>query len=110
MIDNKCIKSCSILLAQCNNKSVTTVEGIGKKDKLHSIQQSFRDNHGLQCGFCTPGILFSALELSYNKNIRTDAQIREFLDGNLCRCTGYHNIIKAIKSYLKKQKLSNEKV
>ncbi len=110
MIDNKCIKSCSILLAQCNNKSVTTVEGIGKKDKLHSIQQAFRDNHGLQCGFCTPGILFSALELSYNKNIRTDAQIREFLDGNLCRCTGYHNIIKAIKSYLKKQELSNEKV
>ena len=100
MVDNKCIKSCSVLLAQCNNKNIKTVEGLGTTDKLHKIQESFKKNHGLQCGFCTPGILFSALELSRNKNIKSDNQIREYLDGNLCRCTGYHNIIKSIKNYL----------
>ena len=73
---------------------------MGTTDKLHKIQEAFKKNHGLQCGFCTPGILFSALELSRNKNIKSDNQIREFLDGNLCRCTGYHNIIKSIKNYL----------
>ncbi len=108
MIDDKCIKSCSVLLAQCNNKKITTVEGIGKDDNLHGIQKAFKNNHGLQCGFCTPGILFSALELSKDKNIKTDFQIRQFLDGNLCRCTGYHNIIKAIKNYLKDS--TNEKI
>ena len=102
MINNKCIKSCSILLAQCNNNIITTVEGLGKKDKLHKIQESFKENHGLQCGFCTPGILFSALELAKDKDIKSDHQIRDFLDGNLCRCTGYHNIVKSIKNYLNK--------
>ena len=101
MIDGKCVKSCAILLAQCSGKSIITVEGLGNKDKLHNLQNSFKNNHGLQCGFCTPGILFSALELSRQKNIKTEHQIREFLDGNLCRCTGYHNIVKAIKEYLK---------
>ncbi len=100
MVNNKCIKSCSVLLAQCNNSDIKTVEGLGTTDKLHKIQEAFKKNHGLQCGFCTPGILFSALELSRNKNIKSDNQIREFLDGNLCRCTGYHNIIKSIKNYL----------
>ena len=103
MLDNKCIKSCSVLLVQCNNKSLTTVEGLGKIDSLHKIQESFKNNHGLQCGFCTPGILFSALELSSKKNIKKEKDIRDFLDGNLCRCTGYHNIIKAIKNYLKEK-------
>ena len=101
MIDGKCVKSCSILLAQCSGKTITTVEGLGNKDRLHTLQNCFKNNHGLQCGFCTPGILFSVLELSKDKNIKTELQIREFLDGNLCRCTGYHNIIKAIKEYLK---------
>ena len=72
---------------------------------FHKIQETFKSNHGLQCGFCTPGILFSALELSTYKNIKSDDQIREFLDGNLCRCTGYHNIVKSIKSYLNKENL-----
>ena len=109
MMNNKCIKSCSVLLVQCNGSNISTVEGLGKEDKLHKIQETFKRNHGLQCGFCTPGILFSALELSTNKNIKSDNQIREFLDGNLCRCTGYHNIVKSIKSYLNKENL-NEKV
>jgi len=100
MLDNKCIKSCSVLLAQCNKSDIKTVESLGTADKLHKIQEAFKENHGLQCGFCTPGILFSALELSRNKNIESENQIREFLDGNLCRCTGYHNIIKSIKNYL----------
>ena len=105
MLNNKCIKSCSVLLVQCNGSNISTVEGLGKEDKLHKIQETFRSNHGLQCGFCTPGILFSALELSTYKNIKSDDQIREFLDGNLCRCTGYHNIVKSIKSYLNKENL-----
>ena len=100
MLNNKCIKSCSVLLAQCNDGDIITVEGLGNEDKLHKIQETFKNNHGLQCGFCTPGILFSALELAKDKTIKSDYQIREFLDGNLCRCTGYHNIIKSIKSYL----------
>ena len=78
MLDDKCIKSCSILLAQCNNRNIKTVEGLGTTDKLHKIQEAFKKNHGLQCGFCTPGILFSALELSRNKNIKSDNQIRVF--------------------------------
>lgn len=110
MLNDKCVKSCSILLAQCNNKTITTIESIGKTDNLHKLQEAFKSNHGLQCGFCTPGILFSALELSQKKNKKTESYIREFLDGNLCRCTGYHNIIKAIKSYLKEKDLLDEKV
>ncbi len=105
MLNNKCIKSCSVLLVQCNGSNISTVEGLGKEDKPHKIQETFKSNHGLQCGFCTPGILFSALELSTYKNIKSDNQIREFLDGNLCRCTGYHNIVKSIKSYLNKENL-----
>ena len=103
MINDKCIKSCSVLLVQCNNSSITTVEGLGKKDELHKIQKSFKSHHGLQCGFCTPGILFSALELSKDKSIKSEDQIREFLDGNLCRCTGYHNIVKSIKNFIGKE-------
>ena len=110
MLNKKCIKSCSILLAQCNNKNITTVEGLGKSENLHQIQLSFKKNHGLQCGFCTPGILFTAIELSENSIIKNDDNIREFLDGNLCRCTGYHNIIKSIKSYLSEKNLVNEKI
>ncbi|MBF96523.1 MAG: carbon monoxide dehydrogenase [Pelagibacterales bacterium] len=110
MLDDKCVKSCSVLLAQCNNKNVVTVEGLGKIDKLHKVQEAFKNNHGLQCGFCTPGILFSALELSMRKNQRSEYQIRKFLDGNFCRCTGYHNIVKSIKSFLKEKDLVNEKV
>tara|TARA_S200000501_G_C20641698_1_gene663534 strand:- start:300 stop:788 length:489 start_codon:yes stop_codon:yes gene_type:complete len=110
MVDKKCIKSCSVLLAQCNNKSIKTVESLGKQDNLHEVQKAFKKHHGLQCGFCTPGILFTSLEMAQNKNIETEEQIRDFLDGNLCRCTGYQNIVKSIKSFLKNKNLSYEKV
>ena len=110
MIDGKCIKSCSILAVQCNKKSIKTIESIGKENNLSNVQKAFNENHGLQCGFCTPGILFSALELSMRKNQRSEYQIRKFLDGNFCRCTGYHNIVKSIKSFLKEKDLVNEKV
>ncbi len=110
MLDKKCIKSCSVLLAQCNNKNIITVEGLGKKEELHKLQESFKRNHGLQCGFCTPGILFTALELSQQNNKKNEKQIREYLDGNLCRCTGYHNIVKSIKNYLEEINLLDEKI
>ena len=100
-IENKCVKSCSVLAVQCENKKILTVEGLGNKNQLHFIQKAFKNNHGLQCGFCTPGILFSALELKDKNKHATEKEIREFLDGNLCRCTGYQNIIKSIKYFLK---------
>ena len=110
MLDKKCIKYCSVLLSQCNNKNIITVEGLGKKEELHKLQESFKSNHGLQCGFCTPGILFTALELSQQNNKKNEKQIREYLDGNLCRCTGYHNIVKSIKNYLEEINLLDEKI
>ena len=97
---NKSVKSCSVLAVQCDGKELLTVEGLGTKEKLHAIQSAFKNNHGLQCGFCTPGILFSSLEIESDTNIRTEEQIRQFLDGNLCRCTGYQNIIKSIVDYI----------
>ena len=99
-VENKCVKSCSILAIQCHKKEITTVEGLSKPGSLHDVQKFFRKNHGLQCGFCTPGILFSAIELEKDKNIKSENQIRKFLDGNLCRCTGYQNIIKSIVSFI----------
>ena len=99
-LDEKCVKSCSILAIKCNGKSVKTIESIGDENNLHQIQKAFKDNHGLQCGFCTPGIIMTALEIKKN-NIYEEDEIRKFLDGNLCRCTGYHNIIKSISAYVK---------
>ena len=98
-LNDKCVKSCSILLAQCDNKKVKTIESIGSREKLHKVQEAFREHHGLQCGFCTPGIIMSALEMK-KKNIKKEKDIRKFLDGNLCRCTGYHNVVKSISSYI----------
>tara|TARA_Y100001954_G_C15679314_1_gene536907 strand:- start:471 stop:953 length:483 start_codon:yes stop_codon:yes gene_type:complete len=103
-LENKCVKSCSVLAAQCHNKNVNTVESLNKDSKMHLVQLSFKEQHGLQCGFCTPGILFSTIELERNSNIKTEKEIREFLDGNLCRCTGYHNIVKSITNYILKKK------
>ena len=103
-VENKCVKSCSIFAAQCHNKDVKTIESLKTSGNMHPVQESFKEEHGLQCGFCTPGILFSTIELEKNTNIKTETQIREFLDGNLCRCTGYHNIVKAVSSYLLKKK------
>ena len=100
MMDGKCIKSCSVLSVQCNKKSIKTIESIGKENNLSNVQKAFKENHGLQCGFCTPGFIMTAIECKKN-NISTEAEVREFLDGNFCRCTGYQNIVKSIISFLK---------
>lgn len=93
------VKSCNVLAVQAEAAEITTIEGIGKDDGgLHPIQEAFRQNHGLQCGFCTPGMVMSTLDLLKNIRRPSEKQIREQLDGNICRCTGYHNIVKAVKS------------
>jgi aerobic carbon-monoxide dehydrogenase small subunit len=97
-VDGKAIKSCTILAVQCQGAQVTTIEGLAKDGKLHPMQEAFRENHGLQCGFCTPGMVMSALDLVKNNPAPNERQIREYLEGNLCRCTGYHNIVKSIEA------------
>ena len=95
-LDGRAIKSCNILAVQADGSSVTTIEGMAKDGELHPMQAAFKECHGLQCGFCTPGMVMSATSLAAQKPDLTEADVREPLDGNLCRCTGYHNIVKAI--------------
>ena len=96
-IDGRAVKSCTVLAGQAAGSNVTTIEGIAKGDELHPMQAAFRDNHGLQCGFCTPGMIMTAVDLVQRKGHELDDKtIREELEGNICRCTGYHNIVKAI--------------
>ena len=96
-VDGQAIKACTTLAASCEGANVTTIEGLAKGDALHPMQAAFRDNHGLQCGFCTPGMIMTAVDLVGRKGHDLDeATIREELDGNICRCTGYHNIVKSI--------------
>ena len=98
-VNGKSIKSCTILAVQCEGADVLTIEGVAKPDgTLHPMQNAFRENHGLQCGFCTPGMVMSALDLVKNNPAPKDREIREWLEGNLCRCTGYHNIVKSIEA------------
>ena len=98
-INGEAIKSCNILAAQAHGTKITTIEGLTTDDKdMHPMQQAFKNHHGLQCGFCTPGMIMSALQIIKNDNDPSDAAIREGLEGNLCRCTGYHNIVEAIKA------------
>ena len=98
-MDGRAVKSCNILAMQAEGADIVTIEGIAKADgTLHPMQEAFREHHGLQCGFCTPGMVMSAIDLVKNFPNPTEEQIREQLDGNLCRCTGYHNIVKAIKA------------
>jgi len=95
-VDGKSVKSCTVLAVQAEGTQVTTIEGIAKDGKLHPMQQAFIDNHGLQCGFCTPGMVMSAIDL-VKKNPNPDEKtVRDNLEGNICRCTGYHNIVKAV--------------
>ena len=95
-MDGAAVKSCTVLAGQANGAEVTTIEGIGDPDNLHPMQAAFRENHALQCGFCTPGMIMSAIDL-VQKSDRLDEQgVRDGLEGNLCRCTGYHNIVKAV--------------
>ena len=97
-LDGVSVKACTILAAQAEGSEVTTIEGIGSSDSLHPMQEAFQENHGLQCGFCTPGMVMSAIELvSKNKNA-SEKEIRDGLEGNICRCTGYHNIVKSVKA------------
>jgi carbon-monoxide dehydrogenase small subunit len=98
-MDGRAVKSCNMLAMQAEGADILTIEGIAKPDgTLHPMQEAFRQHHGLQCGFCTPGMVMSAIDLVKNIPNPTEEQIREQLDGNLCRCTGYHNIVKAIKA------------
>ena len=96
-LNGRAVKSCTLLAAQANNGSVTTIEGLGTPDDLHPMQAAFRDNHALQCGFCTPGMIMTAIEMINDSTEPLTAdQIREGLEGNFCRCTGYQNIVKAV--------------
>ena len=95
-VGGKSVKSCTMLAAQAEGAKVTTIEGLATNGKLHPMQEAFRDNHGLQCGFCTPGMVMSAVDLVQNNASPSEHDVREWLEGNICRCTGYHNIVKAI--------------
>lgn len=99
MLNGRAVKACNMLAMQAEGADIVTIEGIAKADgTLHPMQEAFRQNHGLQCGFCTPGMVISALDLVKNTPNPSEQQIREQLDGNLCRCTGYHNIVKSVKA------------
>ncbi len=98
-VDGRSVKSCTTLAVQANGAEVTTIEGLAAADgTLHPMQAAFREHHGLQCGFCTPGMVMSAVDLVRDNPNPTEAEIREGLEGNICRCTGYHNIVKAVKA------------
>ena len=95
-VDGDSAKSCTMLALQADGADVKTIEGVANGDDLHPMQEAFRENHGLQCGFCTPGMVMSALDLVKRNPDPSEREVREWLEGNLCRCTGYHNIVKSI--------------
>jgi carbon-monoxide dehydrogenase small subunit len=95
-INGESVKSCTVLAVQADGTSITTIEGLAQDGQLHPMQEAFRENHALQCGFCTPGMVMAAVSLLDEHPHPTEAEVREGLEGNLCRCTGYHNIVKAI--------------
>ena len=97
LLDGAAVKACSLFAVQADGRSVTTIEGLAQGGKLHAMQQAFWDQHGLQCGFCTPGMIVSACHLLEKNPNPTEAEIRAGLEGNLCRCTGYANIVKAVQ-------------
>jgi aerobic carbon-monoxide dehydrogenase small subunit len=97
LMNGKAIKSCSIVAMQAEGADILTIEGVAKSDgTLHPMQAAFKENHGLQCGFCTPGMVMNALDFAHGHPNPTEHEVRESLEGNLCRCTGYHNIVKSI--------------
>ncbi|HXF67074.1 MAG TPA: (2Fe-2S)-binding protein [Burkholderiales bacterium] len=97
-LDDRAVKSCLLLAVQAQGARVVTIEGIARDGELHPMQTAFRDHHGLQCGFCTPGMVMAAIELATSNPNPTEEAIRAGLEGNLCRCTGYHNIVKAVQA------------
>jgi carbon-monoxide dehydrogenase small subunit len=96
LIDGRSAKSCSVLAVQADGASVTTIQGLADGDEWHPVQKAFKECHGLQCGFCTPGMVMASVDLLSENPDPTEQEIREGLEGNLCRCTGYHNIVKAV--------------
>jgi aerobic carbon-monoxide dehydrogenase small subunit len=95
-MDGMAVKSCTVLAAQADDAEITTIEGLGTEDNLHPMQEAFWNNHGLQCGYCTPGMIMSASALLARNPNPTEQEVRLGLEGNLCRCTGYHNIVKSV--------------
>src|SRR5947209_11666903 len=105
-IDGCAVKSCTVLVGQADGAGITTIEGIAKGDELHPMQAAFRDNHGLQCGYCTPGMIMAAIDIVNRRGSELDeATVRQELEGNICRCTGYHNIVKAVLDAASRMKM-----
>ena len=96
LVDGQSVKSCTVLAAQVDGAAITTIEGVARGGDLHPVQAAFREHHGLQCGYCTPGMVMAAISLLDELDEVTETTVREGLEGNLCRCTGYHNIVKAV--------------
>ena len=96
-LNGNSIKSCTILVADCDGEKITTIEGLVKNGKMHPMQEAFKKNHGLQCGFCTPGMVMSAIDLLQKNKSPSEQEIRDWLEGNICRCTGYQGIVAAVK-------------
>jgi len=97
-VDGKSVKSCTMLALQASGAKVTTIEGLAANGELLPMQAAFREHHGLQCGFCTPGMVMSAVDLANRNASPSEQDVREWLEGNICRCTGYHNIVKAVRA------------
>jgi carbon-monoxide dehydrogenase small subunit len=96
-VDGRSVKSCTVLVGQANGSNIITIEGIAKGDELHPMQVAFRDNHGLQCGYCTPGMIMASIDIVNRHGADLDeVTLRQELEGNICRCTGYHNIVKSV--------------
>ena len=108
-INDKAAKSCSLLAVQADKCRITTIEGLAKDGELHPLQEGFNQCHGLQCGFCTPGIIMTAADLLRNNRKPSEQEIRDALEGNFCRCTGYHNIVKSIQYAVEKMKVAKPK-
>ncbi len=97
-VNGKSVKACTMLAVQADGAEITTIEGLAQNGELHPMQAAFKEHHGLQCGFCTPGMVMSAIDLVNTKGEASETEIRDWLEGNICRCTGYHNIVKAIRA------------
>ena len=97
ILNGNSVKSCTTLVADCNAAEITTIEGLAKNGEMHPVQEAFKKHHGLQCGFCTPGMVMSAVDLLQKNKSPTEQEIRDWLEGNICRCTGYQGIVEAVK-------------
>ena len=102
-LDGNSVKSCTILVADCDGSEITTIEGLASNGKMHPMQEAFKKHHGLQCGFCTPGMVMSAVDLLQKNSNPSEQEIRDWLEGNICRCTGYQGIVAAVKEAASKK-------